>query len=147
MKFMAANDRPRRPDRAFYAKACLTVSEMQLAISEARAMSQETGHPVARAARVLYSLAQHHVAAALAMDRPRLREAREPRLKFLRSSELTTMELRIAARQPADVAALGRRLIGERRKRHDFRARFAPRREQMGIDEGERRVGRERNAM
>src|SRR5258708_33665090 len=100
-------------------------------------MSQESGHPGALAARVLYSCAQHHVAAALTMDRPRLREAREPRLKFLRSSELTTMELRIAARQPADVAALGRRLIGERRKSDDFRARLARRREEMGLDERE----------
>src|SRR5215813_783888 len=114
MKFVAANDGPCRPDRALGAKARLTVSEMYLAFGEACAMSQQTGHPVARAARVLYSLTKHHVTAALAVDWPRLREAREPRLKFLRSSEHAAMELRITAGQPTNVAALGRRLIGER---------------------------------
>src|SRR5262245_43790375 len=57
------------------------------------------------------------------------------------------MQLRIAAGQPADVAVLGWWLIGERRKGDDLRTRFAPRREQMGVDEGERRVRGERNAL
>jgi hypothetical protein len=69
---------------------------------------------VACAFRVLDPLAQHHVAAALAVDRPRVREAREPLLEALRRGERAGMEFRITARQPADVAALGRRLIGER---------------------------------
>ena len=60
------------------AQACLTVSKMQLAIGETRAMAEQAGHPVARAARVLDSFAEHHVAAAFAVHRSRLRETREP---------------------------------------------------------------------
>ena len=78
MKFMTAHDGPRRADRAMCTKACLTVSKMQLAIDETCAMSEQTGHPMARAARVLDSFAEHHVAAAFAVHRSRLRETREP---------------------------------------------------------------------
>ena len=48
------------------------------------------------------------------------------------------MQLRIAARQPAAVAALRRRLVGERRERQDFGAGAAPAVEHMRIDEAER---------
>jgi hypothetical protein len=119
---------------------------MQLALGEARGVSEQARHRVACAACILQSLAEDHVAAALAVHRPRLRETRESRPKFLRGSERTGMKLRIAAGQPADIAARGRRLIGERRKGYDLRTRFAPRREQMRIDERECRVRGERNA-
>src|SRR5439155_9323641 len=147
MKLMAANDGARRPDRTCCAKTRLAVSKMQLALGETRGVSEQPRHRVARAACILQSLAEHYMAAALAVHRPRLRETREPRLEFLRSSERAGMKLRITAGQPADIAALGRRLIGERGKGHDLRAGFAPRREQMRIDERERRVRGERNAL
>src|SRR5215831_19914357 len=126
MKLVSAYDGAHRPNRTAGAQACLTVSEMQLAFGEARGVCEQACHRVARAIRVLDPLPQHHVAAALAVDRPRLREAREPLLEALRGGERAGMEFRITAGQPADVAAFGRRLIGEGRKDRDLRARFAP---------------------
>src|SRR6266540_695748 len=126
MKLVAANDGACRPDGTCCAKTRLAVPEMQLAIGEARGVSEQARHRVARAACILQSLAEDHIAAALAVHRPRLREAREPRLEFLRGSERAGMKLRITAGQPADIAAFGRRLIGERRKGHDLRPGVAP---------------------
>src|SRR5262252_2725841 len=114
MKLVSAHDGAHRPNGTTGAKACFTVPKMQLAFGEAREVCEQACHRVARAARILDPLAQHHVAAALAVDRPRLREAREPFPEALRGGEHASMELRITAGQPADVAALVRRLIGER---------------------------------
>src|SRR5262249_32277720 len=147
MKLVSAHDGTHRPNGTARAQAGLTVSKMQLALGEARGVSEQTGHLVARAVRILDALAQHHVAAALAVYRPRLREAREPVPEALRGRECTGMEFGIAAGQPADVAAFWRRLIGERRKSRDLRARFAPAREHMRIDERKRRVRRQRDTL
>src|SRR5262249_16140072 len=103
-----------RPNGTARAQARLTVSKMQLAFGKARRVSEQATHRVARAVRVLDPLAQHHVAAALAVDRPRVREAREPVPEPLRAGHNASMELRITDGQPADVAALVRQLIGER---------------------------------
>src|SRR6266446_3353115 len=114
VKLVAAHDGARRPKGTARAQACLTISEMQLAFGEARGVCEQAGHRMTRAVRVLDALAQHHVAAALAVDWPRVREAREPLPEALRRGERAGMQLRITTGQPADVAALGRRLVGER---------------------------------
>src|SRR5207248_6131412 len=62
MKFMSANDRLRRSDRTVCAKTCLPVAEMQLALGEARGMSEQAGHCMTHACRVFHAFAQHHVA-------------------------------------------------------------------------------------
>src|SRR4030088_2986540 len=84
---------------------------------------------------------QHNVAATFAMDRARHCELREPRAKALRCSQRARVQLRIAAGQPATVAALGGRLVGERRERNDVRAGAPPTVENVRVDEGEGRVG------
>src|SRR5262245_62313376 len=114
MKLVSAHDGAHGPNGTARAQACLTVSKMELAFGKARGVREQTAHRVARTIRVLDPLAQHHVAAALAVHRPRLREARKPLPEALRRGKRAGMELRITAGQPADVAALGRRLIGER---------------------------------
>src|SRR5262249_7285177 len=113
-KFVSAHDGAHRPNGTIRAQACLTVAKMELAFGKARGVCEQTAHRVARTIRVLDPLAQHHVAAALAGHRPRLREPRESLSAALRGGNRASMELRITAGQPADVAAFGRRLIGER---------------------------------
>src|SRR6185295_56622 len=97
MKFVSANDRFRRSDRTVCPKTCLPVAEMQLALGEARGVSKQAGHRIMYAVRIFYALAEDHVAAALAVHRPRLCEARESGLKFPRSSERAGMQFRITA--------------------------------------------------
>ena len=94
---------------------------------------------MAHAVGIFEALAQHHVAAALAVHRPRRGKPRKPVAKTPRSSERAGMKLGIAAGQPADVAVRGRRLVGERRERDDLGARAAPAVDDMRIDEGEGR--------
>src|SRR6516164_9666809 len=87
MKLVSAHDGAHRPKGTAGAKARLAVSKMQLAFGEARGVREQAGHRVAPAIRVLDARAQHHVAAALAVDRPRVREAREPLPEALRRGE------------------------------------------------------------
>jgi len=91
--------------------------------------------------------AERHVAAALAVHRPRLGKARKPRAKLVRGRQLARMQFGIAAGQPATVAVLGWRLIGERGKGKYLRASRAPAGKQVRIDEGEGCVRRERDAL
>src|SRR5690606_35952093 len=56
------------------------------------------------------------------------------------------MKLRIAARQPAGIAIVSRRLVIERRERHDLRPRLPPTVEHVRIDEGEGGILRQRDA-
>ena len=57
------------------------------------------------------------------------------------------MQLRIAAGKPAGIAIVGRRFVGKGREGHDLRTGAAPAAQHMRIDEGEGRVGRERDAL
>ena len=77
-------------------------------------MAEQTGHAVADALRVLKALAEHHVAAALAMDRPRCGEMRQPCAESLGGGEPLGMQFGISARQPATIARLRRRFVGQR---------------------------------
>ena len=110
-------------------------------------MAEQAGHAVAPPASVLKRLAEHHVAAALAVDRPGRGKRPEPLLEAARRRKRAGMKLGIAARQPAAVAAFGRRLIGERREGDDLGTGLPPAGEHMRIDEGERRVACERDAV
>ena len=60
----------------------------------------------------------------------------------MRGGKGAGMQFRIAAGKPAAVAAFRRRLVGEWRERHDFRAGMPPAVEDVRIDEGEGRVAR-----
>ena len=55
----------------------------------------------------------------------------------IRGGELPRMKLGIAAREPARVAVLRRRLVGKRRERHDLSACSPPAVEHVRVDEGE----------
>src|SRR5262249_61001279 len=98
-------DGAHRPNGTAGAQACLAIPKIELAFGEARGVWEQARHRGARAVRILDPLPQPHVAAALAVDRPRVGEAREPLLEALRGGERAGMEFRIAAGKPADVAA------------------------------------------
>ena len=57
------------------------------------------------------------------------------------------MQFGIAARKPAQVAVLRRRLVGERREGDDLGPGRPPAFHEMRVDERERRVARERDAL
>ena len=96
---------------------------MQLALCEAGGMAEQPGHAVADAVGVLEAFAEHHVAAALAVHRPRRGETRKPGAEPVGGGKPSGVKLRIAAGKPATVAVLRRRLVGERRERDDLGAR------------------------
>src|SRR5262249_61990602 len=147
MKLVPAHGGFPRSDWTTGAQARLPVAEMPLAFGEARRVSEQAGHGMTHAAPVFDAFAEDHVAAALAVHRARLREAREGAPKISRSSQRAGMQFRITAGQPADIAALRRGLVVERRKDRNLRTRFAPGSDQMRIDESECRVRRARNAL
>ena len=97
--------------------------------------------------RVFEALAEHHVAAALAMHRPRRGEVREPLAEARRRRRAVRRAARDSRREASNVAILRRRLIGERRERHDLRAGAPPAVEHMRVDEAEGRVLRQRDAL
>ncbi len=114
MEFMTANDVTGRSERTIRKQPRFAVTEMQFALGKARRVAEQSGHGVAPPGRILNAFAQHHVAAAFAVNRPRLGEAPKPGLEAMRGGERICMQLRIATRQPAIVAAFGRRLVGKR---------------------------------
>src|SRR5580700_11256575 len=120
---------------------------MQLALGETRPMAEQAGHRVAPAGRVFQALAQHHVAAALAMDRAGLGKMLETTGEIARVREGLRVQLRITARQPAAIGFRGRRFIGKRRERQNLCTSFAPGVDRMRIDETEGLVARERDAL
>src|SRR5262245_55348158 len=110
-------------------------------------MAEQPGHAVAYDVAIGEAYPEHHVAAALAVDRPCRGEAREPRAKSLRGGELPGVKLRVSAWEPATVATLWRRLVGERREGRDLGPALAPSVEHMRIDEAEGRIRCERDAL
>ena len=77
-------------------------------------MPEQAGHGVASAVGILNSLAEHHVAAALAVNGARRCKALQPIAETLRSGELFGEKFGIAARQPARITRVGGRFVGER---------------------------------
>ena len=71
MELVAAQRAPGAPERAIMQEPRLAVAEMQPARGEARRMAEQPGHGVARAVGIDHGLAEHHVAAALAVHRAR----------------------------------------------------------------------------
>ncbi len=147
MKLVPANARVPRTNRAVRAQTGFAIAEMEPALGKAGGVPEQAGHRVPDTIRIFEALPQHHVAAALTVHRPRLRELREPVPKSMRGRERAGMQLRIAAGQPAHIAVRRRRLVRERRKGRDLRTRFAPACEQVRVYEGEGRVRRDRDAL
>ncbi len=137
VKFVAAYRGAGRTERARRDEPRRAIAEMQLAGRKTRGVSEQAGHGMAHAVGILEPRAQHHVAAALPMHRPRRRKSCKSVAKPPRIGERAGMKLRIAAGQPATVAVGRRRLVGKRRERHDLGARAAPAVDHMGIDERE----------
>ena len=88
VEFVAAHRScPPRPIGLSETQPRLAIAEVQLALREAGRMAEQPGHGVADAVGVLEAFAQHHVAAALAVDRAGLRQtARARRGNALRAA-------------------------------------------------------------
>ena len=114
VKLVPAHDAAGRAERTVREQARLAVAQMQLALGEAGRMTEQAGHGVANAVGILDPFSEHHVAAAFAVDRPALGEPGKPAPEAPRGRERARMQLRITAGQPAHVAVVGRRLVGER---------------------------------
>ena len=84
VKLVPANDAAGCADRIGREQTRLAVSQMQLASGEAGRMTEQAGHGMAHAIRVLDPFAKHHVAPAIAVHRPALGEVREPAAEALR---------------------------------------------------------------
>ena len=92
---------------------------------------------MARAIRVDQTSAEHHVAAALAMDRACARKAAQTVEEARGGGDPPGMQFGIAARQPAGVAFLRGRFVGERREGNELGALRPPAGLDMRIDEAE----------
>src|SRR5262249_39686873 len=147
VKLMAADHGAGRSEWAVGKKAGLTVAKLQLAAREACGMAEQPSHGVTNVIGVIEALAEHHVAAAFAMDRPRLRKARQSGAKAHGVCERAGVELGVSAGQPAAVAALRGRLVAERGERDDLGAGAAPAFDEVRIDEGESLIAGERDAL
>ena len=147
MKFVSANDGVFRAKYTVRKKPRRTVAEMQFAFGEARHMAEQSRHGVATTLRVFEALAQNHVAAALTVHWPRLGELLQSRTKAFHSDERIGMKFRIAARQPAAIGVLRRRLVSKRREWKDLGAGFSPSLDEMWIDEAESLIARQRDTL
>src|SRR3984957_12311054 len=147
MKFVATYDSTLAPEDIVRQQPGGAVAEMQLALGEAGGVAEQAGHGMRAPGGILQALTQNHVTAALAMHRPRLCEVSQSIAETQRGSKRFRMKLGIAARQPAAVGAVRRRLVGERRERQNFGTGVAPRRKQMRIDEAESSIMRQRDAL
>jgi hypothetical protein len=114
MEFMAAKPRACSSQRTIVEQFRPAITEMQAPLGEARRVAEEAGHGVADAFGVHDALTEDHVAPAFAMHGPASGEAGEPFLETCGFGERRAVELRVAARQPAGIASLGRRFVGER---------------------------------
>ena len=86
VEFVAAHDVAGRADRIVRQQARLAIAEMQPALGKARGMAEQARHRVAHALRVLDALAEHHVAAALAVNRMALRKSSQGRRESARAA-------------------------------------------------------------
>ena len=125
MKLVAANERAAPAKRSVGEKPRDAIAEMKLSSGKARCVPEQTGHRVALPGSVLEALAEHHVAAAFAMDLTCFAN-RALRAGSLRGREYVRVQFRIAAGQPAAIGVFRRRLVGERRECHDLGAGAPP---------------------
>src|SRR5580698_1314190 len=123
------------------------VTEVEFAFGEARCMTEQSGHHVTLSGGVLEAFAEHHVAAALTVHRPRLPKSLQLVSEFSRGGESSRMKLRVAAGQPAAVGMFRRCFVGEGRKRNNLGARLPPGCEKMRVNKAERPVVRQRDPL
>ncbi len=97
------------------------------------------------AVRVREAPPQHHVAAAFAVDGSGGREGPQAGQERGRGGDPAAVQFGVAARQPAGVAIVGGRLVGERGKEAAFRPGPAPARQHVWVQERESRVARDRD--
>src|SRR5579871_3046154 len=113
---------------------------MQLPRCEAGGMAEQANHGMALPLCILEPLAEYHVTAALAVHWTGCAELSQPLMETMRLRKHARVQLRIAARQPAGVAIVWRRLIGQRRKTGDLSAGPPPSIAHMRIHEREGRI-------
>ncbi|QTK80233.1 hypothetical protein AT6N2_C2658 [Agrobacterium tumefaciens] len=147
MKFVAAQHNTSRTKRPICRNSRLPVAKVHLARGKAGGMRQKPGHRVVDAVGILQRLAEHHVTAALAMNRLCRSKSGDPRLETSGIGELAGMKLGITARQPADITAGVGRLVRKRRKRNDLCTCRAPMRFNVRIEKGERCILGQGNAL
>ena len=147
MELVAAHHGARRADGAVGAQGRLAVAEVHPALGEAGRVAQQPGHRVMLPGGVHQPGTQRHEAAALAMHPAGLRERRQPCAEPPGGGQGACVQLGVAAGKPAGVAAVRRRLVRQGGERHHLGTGGPPAREQVGIDEAERRIGRERDAL
>src|SRR3954471_3701223 len=135
VEFVADQFYPCPPQYAVVDEARDPVAEMKLAPGVAGRDRQQAGHRMHAAVLVLQRPAQRHVAAALAVDRPRARERSQPVEKRARARETAGVQLRIAAGKPAGAAVAGRRFVREWGERLDLGPGRPPPGEDVRIDE------------
>src|SRR4029077_20603536 len=116
MKFVAAHARAFGAKHAVGQNARRAVTEMQFAFGKAGRMTEQAGHRVVASIGIFDTLAQNHVAAALAMHRTRRGEAAQAFGKTSRCRDRIGMQFGVTTGQPAAIGALWRRFIGQRRK-------------------------------
>jgi hypothetical protein len=145
VEFMAADRASCRTERRVGAKPRLAIAEMELAVRKARRVAEKRRHGMDNPVGVLKAVAQHHIAAAFAMDRAGCGERPEALAEAPCAGKRCGMKLRITSGEPAGIARIGRRLIGKRGEGDDLGPGTPPTGQDMRIDEGESRVGCERD--
>ena len=111
------------------------ISQMKLPGGEACVQAKEPEHGVPLALRADEPLAQDHIAAALAMNGLCCGEGAQATAEVRVGGQAPEREARVAAGKPHRIGGTVRRLIGKRRERQDFRPRFVPCVQDMGINE------------
>src|SRR5579871_4026704 len=119
MEFMSAYRAAGPAERPVGEKSRFAITEMQLARSEARCVSEQADHTVPYPLRVLEAFAEHHVAAAFPVHRACHGKSPQPILEPLGIRQRTCVKLRIAAGQPAGIAVRRWRFVGKRREGND----------------------------
>ena len=100
MKFMSAKARPRNSQDTLCDQSHRPVPKVQPALGERGFERQQPGHGVARALGIDQSLAEHHVAAAFAMNRSVSRRRRsQPAEERHIGGQAASVQLGIASRQ------------------------------------------------
>jgi hypothetical protein len=77
-------------------------------------MTEQPGHLMADTMLILEAFTEHHVTAALAMDRPRFGKSPKAIQEAAGRGQPAGMEFRVAAGQPAHVAMIRWRFVPQR---------------------------------
>ncbi len=140
MEFVPAQPRAASPEATIGSQPGLAISQMQFSPGETRRYPQKIRHRMDGAVCVGHCCPQYHVSAALAVDGSRGGKVAKLLEEVMRSGQPPGVKFGIAARQPAGVAVAAGSLIGQRREEPDFRPGGPPALQQVRIEEGERLV-------